>query len=649
MSNRGARVSDSVEETGTVGAACARTKGRCTAASERTTFIVLLALASAHATAAQSAPRSRQLLDLGQREYAPSVAVSFDDRFVYLGDDSALQVLDRHAGRVTRLAGSFGTVSISRDRRIMAYERDDPKGVPQIWTVALDRTVGIPRGTPVHITTGSAPTLSPDGRLVALSRNDQGGQSLMIAPVADTSSRRLVGPLDAVSPFAWSPDGRWIYYTKPRSGVRTTSPIYRVSVRGGDPQEIVSFSLSGPPSLSPDGRFILYRAASDSFAISDLGGNVVGTVSLDAPGTALTAARPTWTGLGSLVFVESRSHRAVFALDLPTGQVRPITEGVESHAYPTISPDGRWVAALSSAASDLYVTIRPTSGGTARKFATRSRAYPQAVEWSPDSRFIAAYVGTREYPAHADPTGIEIIDVTTGDVHLLETASRVASITWHSNSRLLRYFFAPAAALRLPFEVHETSIASGDRIVRTLVFAPGTADMIGYDHLFRGATREVVDLESGSVRTLFDDATGPRKPVAAASTPAPSGSPNGEWIAFPHVLSETGPPNAVMFISATTGERRVRPLGFSTGSGRFGLRWTSDGKSVLVPRADRGPGVYQVPIDGEIRSLLDLTFADYVLGGVSANGRTLVFSRETKPATAALMESPILNFRVGAR
>jgi Tol biopolymer transport system component len=90
-----------------------------------------------------------------------------------------------------------------------------------------------------------------------------------------------------------SPDGRWVIYTSQGTSRPT---IWKVSIDGGEPMEL-THRVSSVPVFSPDGKFVayLYTDSADPLIppnkiaiISSDGGDPVSTFTFQTPGTIQT-------------------------------------------------------------------------------------------------------------------------------------------------------------------------------------------------------------------------------------------------------------------------------------------------------------------------------------------------------------------------
>ncbi len=138
-----------------------------------------------------------------------------------------------------------------------------PKRVPQdlknklVW---FDRT-GTQQATLGEPGEYSGPALSPNEDQVVVSLNDPAvnTRDLWILSRATGARTRLTSdPADELNPL-WSPDGKWIFFTADKNGVRN---IYRVPSTGNGPVESV-LAWTGDLNLediSSNGRFLIFNA-----------------------------------------------------------------------------------------------------------------------------------------------------------------------------------------------------------------------------------------------------------------------------------------------------------------------------------------------------------------------------------------------------
>ena len=102
---------------------------------------------------------------------------------------------------------------------------------------------------------------SPDGKSVLLAEMDRGlWLPCRLVPIDGSSAGRPIGPPDAACRFAaWSPDGKWMYFSSSSGGAFHT---WRQRFPDGQPEQITS----GPTeeegiAMAPDGRSFITAVA----------------------------------------------------------------------------------------------------------------------------------------------------------------------------------------------------------------------------------------------------------------------------------------------------------------------------------------------------------------------------------------------------
>jgi dipeptidyl aminopeptidase/acylaminoacyl peptidase len=114
----------------------------------------------------------------------------------------------------------------------------------------------------------------------------------------------------------------------------------------------------GEVAVSPDGRSVLYTVAT-----KDLG--------------------------------RAKREAHVWSLDLDGGDPRQLTYSDKAESSPSFSPDGKWIAFVSTRAGDANLYLMPRDGGEARPLTKLSTGVADPV-WSPDGKWIA--FATDVYP-----------------------------------------------------------------------------------------------------------------------------------------------------------------------------------------------------------------------------------------------------------
>jgi len=238
------------------------------------------------------------------------LAVPFDqDRMEVTGDPVALA-----AGIAVRTGGGGVDLALSATGTLWYVAGDVvPGGNTELVWVGRD-------GAAVPVIRDwrgvfEGPTLSPDGRRLAVSINGEGSWQVWTRELDQ-------GPLQRISEgvfanrAAWSPDGRFVAYQSVRNG---NADIWQRAADGSRPSsELLADSQDIPEvTFTPDGRWIVYR-------------------------------------LGS-----SDGQRDLYARMIGTDSVIPLVATSANESSPAVSPDGRWLAYVSDESGSNEVYVRP--------------------------------------------------------------------------------------------------------------------------------------------------------------------------------------------------------------------------------------------------------------------------------------------------
>jgi len=135
----------------------------------------------------------------------------------------------------------------------------------------VDRA-GTEQGTIGEAAEYSGPAFSPDEQQVVVALNDPEVKTrdLWVFSRANGERRRLTAdPADEMNPL-WSPDGRWIFFTANKNGVRN---IYRVRANGNGATESVLASKEdlNLEDISSNGRFLVFNFRNKSDDLPSVG------------------------------------------------------------------------------------------------------------------------------------------------------------------------------------------------------------------------------------------------------------------------------------------------------------------------------------------------------------------------------------------
>jgi serine/threonine-protein kinase len=184
--------------------------------------------------------------------YGRALGGATGDRIEWVDRSGRSEAID------TSLSGALVDVALSPDGRRLAVTRNDNDG-RNVWVKELDH------GPMSRLSLSAPPNISvgwtPDGRSVLYVTQAAGGQRAVVVRRADGSAPAeslLAGPRDIIS-AAESRDGQWIVYTN-AGGLSTGRDVFARRLRGDTTLVAIA---AGPareesPRLSPDGRWVAY-------------------------------------------------------------------------------------------------------------------------------------------------------------------------------------------------------------------------------------------------------------------------------------------------------------------------------------------------------------------------------------------------------
>jgi TolB protein len=248
--------------------------------------ILLLALLSGACnrdTATGLAPIAARS-EVGPKKLKDAIAF-FTRQFSTIDGGLAVMSVDG-SGRRPLAGGELGfEPSISPDGRRIAFSRNTDVGVTSIYVMNVDGTgtTEVARG----LVFNPGPVWSPDGCQIAYrSGFDQQVSPWIEIVNADGTGRRQVTPEPDPNEFAfyesptWSPDGSRLAFTK-------NSILHVINVDGTGLTALPNEDLAITPSWSPDGQRIAYRSLDPvgEIHLRDPDGSNLARVTVATPGT----------------------------------------------------------------------------------------------------------------------------------------------------------------------------------------------------------------------------------------------------------------------------------------------------------------------------------------------------------------------------
>ncbi|MEU9374272.1 amidohydrolase family protein [Streptomyces sp. NPDC048255] len=347
-------------------------------------------------------PRKAEVLSL----YADGREVALDGDLApapprWIGDDRLLITLDGrfevirpHTDTTRHEVPLDATLEVTRPRyRVKEYVLEAERSRPV-------------RG--IHL-----PALSPDGRSVAFAALN----ALWTVPVTGGAPRKVVqAPATAyVQGPVWTPDGRALVYTDDRDGLNT---VRRRELTGGESVLAAGGRVYGV--LSPDGGRLAALDLAGRLLVRDLATGTE-TALVAALGGGGLPGPPSWSPDGRYLALCDRNrlsrrfregYNLIRIVDTRTGSARlyalaPHASLADRYASgPVWSPDGRFLACVSESALWLLpVTPDGAPAGPARRV-TGDDEPADHPTWSGDSRTLLYQSGARLRLLALDAAGV---------------------------------------------------------------------------------------------------------------------------------------------------------------------------------------------------------------------------------------------------
>ena len=241
--------------------------------------------------------------------------------------------------------------TVAADHTLAYY---DGSGVQQNELVWLNRRAGKVAETGVRQGTIHDLSLSPDGRLVALSAFEGSNRDIWVWDIARGVKTRLSFDRGIEWRTVWSPDGEKVAYSSRRSGNSWEIFLQQVDGDGNEEAILATPQTDWVSDWSRDGRYILFSRAS--------------------PETSLD------------IWYLKRDE------DGDGREPRPFLRTAAIEKVPRLSPDGRYVAYLSDESGRDEVYVQPFPEGGRR--VTVSNNGGTAPGWSRDSKELFYVEGT---------------------------------------------------------------------------------------------------------------------------------------------------------------------------------------------------------------------------------------------------------------
>ncbi len=182
---------------------------------------------------------------------------------------------------------------------------------------------------------------------------------------------------------SWTPDGKLVYSSNMGGG----SDLYLMDARGGTPKQLTANAgANGQPTISPDGRYIIF--SSDRTGAPHLWRMEVATGNqkqlTDNPDVSPDCSPDSrW-----VVYSSSANKETIWKVGIDGGQPRQLTEKLSFS--PAISPDGKQIVCsyLEDQSSPVKLAIIPFQGGPPIKTFPLAGQLGTNLAWSRDGSAV---------------------------------------------------------------------------------------------------------------------------------------------------------------------------------------------------------------------------------------------------------------------
>ncbi len=263
--------------------------------------------------------------------------------------------------------GSHRAPSLSPDGRMVAFV-DDAHETSQIWVKPLGE------GDPVQITSGEPsagnPRWSPKGDQIVFERSRKGIWSV---PPLGGAARQILERGTCASFF---PDGERLVFDR-------GPQLWTARVDGSDarpvegvPDNFYSFYLNHCATVSPDGQWLAYFQPEsghhgDFWLIPAAGGTPRRLTSDVSTGGGVVFSRD---GRSVIVSSSRAGSQTLWRIPIDGGAPEPVTTGAGEDVEPVLSADGRTLV-YSNARSSHAIMLLDTRSGATREVAGAPRAH----------------------------------------------------------------------------------------------------------------------------------------------------------------------------------------------------------------------------------------------------------------------------------
>jgi Tol biopolymer transport system component/DNA-binding winged helix-turn-helix (wHTH) protein len=287
----------------------------------------------------------------------------------------------------------------SPDGKLVAFsdiQKDKTHAWISLLSVVDSTTRRLTSPTPKYL--DHSPAFSPDGSTVAFVRGTAAGvvEDIYIAPVSEGESKRLTFDNTWLfGPPTWTPDGRYIVFSSMRGGLAS---LWRISASGGPPQPVQGLgAIAEHPSVSPKGDQLVYLQMAFKTDISRLdlrdGKISQGPPVVVIPDKGLQAGRPQFSPDGKRIVFESNrlGYSEIWACDTDGSNCGQLTSLHGIAGASRWSPDGQSIAFEYRPKGHSEIYLLDVKSSVPRMLTTLPGADNGGPNWSRDGKWLYFY------------------------------------------------------------------------------------------------------------------------------------------------------------------------------------------------------------------------------------------------------------------